>query len=146
MVDHEGGGPGHESSDAAYGSSDGKVSGYEPRDVHVSVVLSAGGGLAVICLVSLVAMAGFLSTLSSAANSGQRPPSALRTESANSGHHLEEVPGENRLISARHGEERIGRYAFIDERAGRVRIPIERAMALVVERGLPHRAPGGEKP
>jgi hypothetical protein len=33
-------------------------------------------------------------------------------------------------------------YEWIDQSAGTVRIPIERAMDILAERGLPHRAPG----
>jgi len=33
-------------------------------------------------------------------------------------------------------------YGWVDEKAGTVRIPIERAMDLLVERGLPVRSPG----
>jgi hypothetical protein len=36
-------------------------------------------------------------------------------------------------------EERLHSYGFVDEKAGVVHIPIERAMKLVVERGLPVR-------
>jgi len=36
------------------------------------------------------------------------------------------------------------RYQWVDRKAGTVRIPIDRAMEIVAERGLPHRAPGEE--
>jgi hypothetical protein len=35
-------------------------------------------------------------------------------------------------------------YGWIDEQGGIVRIPVERAMELLVERGLPARAQGAE--
>jgi hypothetical protein len=43
---------------------------------------------------------------------------------------------------------RLERYEWVDKNTGVVRIPIERAIDLIAERGLPHRAPApaGEKP
>jgi hypothetical protein len=44
-------------------------------------------------------------------------------------------------------EEVLYSYGWVDERAGTVRIPIERAMELIVQRGLPVRpqAAGGDR-
>jgi hypothetical protein len=39
----------------------------------------------------------------------------------------------------------LGKYVWLDKSSGSVRIPIERAMDLVVERGLPSRKTGGAK-
>ena len=41
-------------------------------------------------------------------------------------------------------EKNLYSYGWVDEKAGTVRIPIERAMDLLVERGLPVRAQSGE--
>jgi hypothetical protein len=46
----------------------------------------------------------------------------------------------------KHEDERLTSYGWVDKNAGRVRIPIDRAMDLVLQRGLPFRAapvPGG---
>jgi hypothetical protein len=37
-------------------------------------------------------------------------------------------------------DEKLSTYGWVDKNAGRVRIPIDRAMDLVVQRGLPVRA------
>lgn len=39
----------------------------------------------------------------------------------------------------------LGRYGWVDREAGIVRIPIERAMDLLLERGLPTRPDAGTK-
>jgi hypothetical protein len=41
-------------------------------------------------------------------------------------------------------KEQTERYAWVDQKAGVVRIPVERAMELVAERGLPARAPAAK--
>ena len=41
-------------------------------------------------------------------------------------------------------EKKLTNYEWIDKSAGTVRIPIDRAKALLLERGLPVRAPGTE--
>jgi hypothetical protein len=44
-------------------------------------------------------------------------------------------------------EAKLHSYGWVNRRQGIIRIPIERAMALMAERGLPTRAPGnGGKP
>jgi len=43
-------------------------------------------------------------------------------------------------------EQRLHSYGWVDESAGVVRIPIERAMQLVAERGLPTKPKAGENP
>jgi hypothetical protein len=39
-------------------------------------------------------------------------------------------------------EARLNSYGWVDKKAGVIRIPIERAMDLILERGLPTRGPG----
>jgi hypothetical protein len=44
-----------------------------------------------------------------------------------------------------HEEETLSTYDYVDKSAGTVRIPIDRAMDLLVQRGLPVRAPAGDE-
>src|SRR6266852_8571123 len=43
-------------------------------------------------------------------------------------------------------EKMLNSYGWVDEKAGMVHIPIERAMQLVAQRGLPTRPPNGQNP
>ena len=43
-------------------------------------------------------------------------------------------------------EKTLNSYGWVDEQAGAVHIPIERAMQLVAQRGLPTRPPNGQNP
>ena len=56
--------------------------------------------------------------------------------------HLDFVERRARMLRQLHAREAemLQGYAWVDRNAGAVRIPIERAMDLVVEKGLPTRA------
>jgi len=43
-------------------------------------------------------------------------------------------------------EQKLNSYGWVDEKAGTVHIPIERAMELLAQRGLPLRPPSGAQP
>ncbi len=73
--------------------------------------------------------------------SGEREPdqgSALRTPEG--GVSLQRQPYRDLEELRRHESEIVSKYAWIDEGAGRIRIPVEYAMRLLVQRGLPVRA------
>jgi hypothetical protein len=51
------------------------------------------------------------------------------------------------LEQLRQGEdEKLNSYGWVDQKAGTVRIPIDRAMDLLIEKGLPVRAGSPPKP
>lgn len=120
--------------------SDGAGSGYEVRDVRPYGVLVAGAGV-----LGLVLVASAVTWLlvhhyvrREAGNTGSANPLAERWAPAH--------PPEPRLqtdpvrslheLRAREDAQLHG-YAWIDRPAGRVRIPIERAMALLATDGAP---------
>jgi hypothetical protein len=68
---------------------------------------------------------------------GERPPPVPG---------LQARPADDLARQRARDAQRLGEYAWVDRPAGRVRLPIERAMELVLERGLPAReqaSPGG---
>jgi hypothetical protein len=113
--------------------------GYEERDARLAPVVWFTVGLAVLIVVVVFAMKAVFRTLEERAAAhdtaphpmvvaGDPPPPRLQTSTADD--------------LARHHERQRAlttEYAWIDPAAKTVRIPVERAMELVVERGLPAR-------
>jgi hypothetical protein len=118
---------------------------YERNDVNVRGVLVFGLGLVLASAVILLLMWWLLNALTVREAGQDRPPSPVAVRPG------ESVPPEPRLqVSPSHdmGELRAGEeallhsYGWVDRQAGVVRIPIERAMQVLLERGLPTRARG----
>jgi hypothetical protein len=108
---------------------------YEKGDVHFRGVLIFAVALAVGVVLTLVLVGGMIALLA------QSPPSSMRASPTGTPSVvppppvLQAQPWED-LRHYREEQSRIlSNYAWIDRKAGAVRIPIERAMELVVERG-----------
>ena len=134
--------------------------GYERQDIGVAPVvyfllalLVAGG------LVHFV-VSGLYSYMERRSNSQQTPVSPLVTNAPADTRHLSadyrdylkqnfpapqlEIDERNQLDRIRIDEaQTLSTYDWIDQKAGTVRIPIDRAMDLLAQRGLPVRAQSG---
>lgn len=117
--------------------------GHETRDLSIRAIAAFFGGLTLLIIVAAIAMKWTFDAFVARDRARDPPPSPLAAS-------LPELPPEPRLdlepslglAELRRTEEAtLGGYAWIDEKAGAVRIPIERAMELVIERGLPVRKP-----
>ena len=130
--------------------------GYERRDIGAGGVLYFLVGLAVAGLLVYFVVAGLYSYLEKRSEAQQTPVNPLVTnapadtrriprdypQSAFPNPKLEEDE-RGQLNGIRLKEEQtLSTYDWVDERAGTVRIPIDRAMDLVAQRGLPVRAQG----
>lgn len=124
-----------------------KEKGYEVRDANVPRVLIYGFGM-----LALVVMMGFVfsvilyKVLIWNSNGSPPPPQfqALQNELPPAPR-LEEHPWLD-LREFREAETRqLESYGWVDRTRGVVKIPIERAMDLIAQRGLPPKA-SGEKP
>lgn len=110
--------------------------GYEPEDVHV-------GGILVVAVAALVMMALIGITLWGmvrwfAANHRQPQPTAVeqaRTEPPPP--RLQPAPKDDLAAFRAQEEAVLQRLAWVDPTAGVAQIPIDRAMALLAERGWP---------
>ncbi len=114
------------------------------RDVNIAGVLQFGFWLAVCAIAVHLAIWGFFRLLEAQENRNENPVSPMVAAS------LKRTPPEPRLepnpraprVKMRAEEEAVlARYGWVDKRAGVVRIPIDRAMELLVERGLPSSKP-----
>jgi hypothetical protein len=131
--------------------------GYEHRDVNVAGVLYFLAGLFVFGLVAFLLADGLYRYMDQRFAAEQPPVNPLVTN----------VPADTRNIPKNYPQEAfpnpkleedergqlngirlkeeqtLATYGWIDEKAGTVRIPIDRAMDLIAQRGLPVRAQSG---
>ena len=126
---------------------------YEHQDLQPKSILYFLLSLAVATIVCLFGLKGVYSYLDQREKSGQPQVSPLVTNIPEDTRHV--APGYpqtafpnprlevdergqlNEIITAE--QDRLYTYGWVDESAGTVHIPIERAMDLIVERGLPVR-------
>ena len=139
--------------------------GFERRDIGVAGVLYFLAGLAFAGLIVHFIVTGLFSYLDRQTESQQTPVSPLVANAPADTRHIPkeytgdyekylkenfpapqlEINERNQLDKIRLDEEKtLSTYDYIDQSAGTVRIPIDRAMDLIAERGLPVRAQNGE--
>ncbi len=115
--------------------------GYEQRDMSVRAVGTFFGGLIVAVVVVLLLMAWLFSYFAAREARRDVQPSPLAA--------ARQLPPEPRLqvnpqrdLKAMRAEEDavLKSYGWVDQKAGVVRIPIDRAMNLLLQRGLPARS------
>lgn len=133
--------------------------GFEPRDIGAGGVLYFLLGLAVFGLIAHFLMTGLYSYLEKRTEAEQAPVSPLVMNAPADTRHLSvdyrdylkqnfpsprlEIDERTQLNKIRlNEEETLSTYDYVDQKAGIVRIPIERAMDLIAERGLPVRSQG----
>jgi len=128
--------------------------GYERTDIGVRGVLYFLAGLAVFGALAYLAAAGVYSYLDKRSAAEQAPVNPLVTNAPADTRHISkdypqgafpnpklEEDERGQLNSIRlNEEETLSTYDYIDKNAGTVRIPIDRAMDLIAQRGLPVRS------
>jgi|SRR5579862_3338798 len=136
--------------------------GYEREDIGVSGVLYFLAGLALSGLVVYFVVSGIFSYLEKTSQANQTPVSPLVTNAPTDTRKLSsdykdylkqnfpspqlEIDERGQLDKIRTNEaETLSTYDWVDQKAGTVRIPIDRAMDLIAQRGLPvHTQSGAE--
>jgi hypothetical protein len=119
---------------------------HEVRDVHVRPIAVIGVGLFALVLVSIGLMWGLFEVLEKHEEAVDSKPTGIMAERPKEPPQprLETSPvpvlkqvlaNENALLSS---------YGWINEKTGTVRIPVQRAMELLAQRGLPARPEGGQ--
>ena len=116
-----------------------RATGYEPRDLDPRGIALFGAGLAVV--IGLVAGVVTLFQMYSGSRylrrQPPRPPLSVTRETTEPNL---QVNGAAELRAIREAEEKtLGSYGWVDRQAGTVRIPIERAMEILAQKGLPAR-------
>ncbi len=128
--------------------------GYERQDISVAGVLYFLGGLAAAGLISYFVVMGVYSYLEKRSDAEQAPVNPLVTNAPVDTRKLSvdykdylkqnfprpqlEIDERTQLDKIRREEEEtLNSYSYVDKNAGTVRIPIDRAMDLIAQRGLP---------
>jgi hypothetical protein len=117
--------------------------GHETRDANVRAIMWFAIGLVVSAIVIHLAVAG-LFVLFSRRHPSPEPPSRIVLQPRNLAPEPRlEVSGNTDLERFRMAQaQRLNSYGWVDQHRGIARIPIERAMDLIVQRGLPSRGQG----
>ena len=130
--------------------------GFEHQDLQPSGVLYFLLGLGVALLLCILGIRGLFVVLDHRAKAEQPPVNPLATNVPTDTRHIPRGYPQSVFPSPKLEENERGQlngillqeentlysYGWIDEKAGTVRIPIERAMDLIAQRGLPVRPPG----
>jgi|SRR5712692_2793692 len=123
--------------------------GHETSDVNIRAILGFGIGLLVAGVLVHVMVLLLFKFFAASESRHVRPEFPLAAGQEN------RLPPEPRLQTNPRQDLRdlraredaiLGSYGWVDRNAGVVRIPIERAMQVTVQRGLPVRAAGDAKP
>lgn len=112
--------------------------GYEKSDLRSKPIVVFGAVLAVVMVLAFVAAYGMIHILGWWERPRlETPASPLATRTVPPEPRLQvEAPKDLRSLQAAE-QEVLTTYAWVSKEAGIARIPIERAMQLVLERGLP---------
>jgi len=113
--------------------------GYEQRDVNFRAAYIFAGTLAAVLIVVIFAMRGLFGYFSEAQTLGPPPTPFKNVRELPPAPRLQPDP---KLDLARTLEEQrqlLDSYGWADQGTGKVRIPIDRAMDMLLERGLPAR-------
>lgn len=120
--------------------------GYERTDVAVAVPARFLMGLVVLLLAGIFLMKALFGFLSAEHKRTDAPPSPLASELPTEPPlpRLQKTPVQDLTKLREEEKTALGNYGWVEQNAGVVRIPIDRAVDLVLERGLPVRKSGNE--
>ena len=125
-----------------HGSSAPGSPGYETHDVRVGFMVRVVVGLFLLTLLGMGVSLWFQASATKSFQAADRPPSPLAATlpAQPPEPRLQVLPAANLMKVRAEEEAALNSYAWIDAQSGLVRIPIDRAIELLAERGLPARA------
>jgi len=132
--------PGH---GAAHGHGPGHAPEVFDREIHVRGIVLFGIFLTVLILVSGAAMWGLAQYLKAREVARDVPPSPLVLREGVPPvpePHLQTTPEQDLRALRAHEDSLLHSYGWVDAPAGIARVPVERAMDLLLQQGLPTRA------
>jgi hypothetical protein len=115
--------------------------GHETSDASVRAILGVAAGLLVLLAIVLVALSAMQAAFTRQPFSITAPPGLvpLPTPQPPPEPRLETEPGQQLSEYRAQQEQRLNSYGWVDRPNGIVHIPIDRALDLVAQRGLPAR-------
>jgi hypothetical protein len=114
--------------------------GYETRDANIKALLQFAFWLAVLLLVTLVAMRFTFTELSNLAPLGPAASPFENTRQIPSGPLLQAEPHQELGEYCANQRQAVDGYAWVNKSGGVVQLPIDRAMDLTLQHGLPSRS------
>lgn len=121
---------------------------YEHTDIDTSVGYKFALWLVVAMLISVAIVYGtfwFFENQSQAADAAaQKYPLAVGQERNPPVPNLQMQPFKDIYVLHQGEAEKLSTYGWVDKEGGVVRVPIDKAMELMLQRGLPARAEGGD--
>lgn len=117
--------------------------GYEVEDASVKEIVLTGIGLAIGTIIVCMAVAGLFKVLTATqASSRQVTTEVPAPQSFPPPPRLQEKPWLELESLRKYEDEVLTTYGWVDKNAGKVRIPIDKAIEVVAARGLPARSEG----
>jgi hypothetical protein len=117
--------------------------GYEQRDANVRMIVWFAAGLIISAVVIHLAIAGLYKVFEKQYPSPDAPSRiALDPKPIAPAPQLQTNAQVDLAKYEDEENKKLNSYGWVDRNAGVIRIPIDRAMDLVAQRGLPTRAPG----
>lgn len=121
----------------------GRGDGYEHRDASIPSLLKLGLGLAILIAVTLVAMKWTFRIIDRYEPLGPAAVPFASSSQPTPGPLLQAAPHMDLKEYCVAQQSNVSTYAWVDKQQGTVRIPVDRAMDLILQQGLPVRASGG---
>ena len=119
---------------------------HETTDANISALVKFCIGLFFLIIVALFGMRLMFDYFNRTRQLGPAASPFADTKAAPPGPGLQVHPAQD-LKQFRQGEDdRLSSYGWVDQKAGIVRMPIDRAMDLLIQKGLPARAASPPKP
>lgn len=119
---------------------------HETTDASISALVKFCIGLFFLIVAALVGMRWMFNYFNTTQQLGPPASPFAQNKVSPPGPRLQIHPARD-LKELRQGEdEKLNSYRWVDQKAGIVRIPIDRAMDLLIEKGLPVRAGSPPKP
>lgn len=110
---------------------------YEKRDANIRTLVRFGVGLFIILFATIVLMVKLFKYFTTSQQLGPPASPFANTRALPPQPRLQVEPREDLKLLRETQEQMLHNYGWVDQKAGVVRIPIERAMNLIVQRGLP---------
>ena len=118
---------------------------HEQSDTEFKPIFIFIVSLAVLILLSMLAMSWLFDYFAAQQTARQQPPSPLfDTRQVPPEPRLQTSPAQDLEVLKEREADLLSSYRWVDRESKVFRIPVERAMEILVERGLPHRGDSGD--
>jgi hypothetical protein len=112
--------------------------GYEKTDTGIGLIIWGTVGLVILTAITLVIVWGIFNYFKHREELNHRALSPMASPSQLPPEPRLQIKSDEQIIHLRESEDHIlSSYAWVDEKGGVVRVPIDRAMDLLIKKGLP---------